>query len=165
MLFGDPNTFAIWCDSVESWSSGTFKNGCFAYFLKGSLLYSTKSTIGTDLVALRRLPCMSIPPVDEHLFHLPSKEGYEEIYKKAFPEENSQVKDSDYKHLASPVSLSDDGYNIFLIEWGQQGKLVYGEDGEKNWLGEVVMKIGEFQGVVNEAYKNFFDNAESIRMQ
>ena len=57
MLVGNPDSFAIWCDSVESWSNATFKNGCFGFFIGGRLIWSLRSTLGVDFSLLVSSPC------------------------------------------------------------------------------------------------------------
>lgn len=155
MLSGDPSTFAIWCDSVDSWSNEKFKNGCFGYIISGAFIWSTRSTLGDDLAGLCGLSCMSNSAEDGVLFEMSGSESYAELYKRAYPEMESGAENNDFRHVAAPMSLLDEGYTIFLVESGEQGRLLYGRDGMENFIGEVLLRRGEFQAVVREADGRF----------
>lgn len=151
MLIGNPDTFAIWCDAVESWSTDRFKNGCFSYFIGGELLWSLNSTLGVDLNLLSGVHCFKGDVVDERLFSLPASDAYIELCEKAFPDMDSDVEDSDYKHLASVGSLLDAGYNVFLVESKDQAKLIVGFKNDIASVKQVILNRGEFQQVVRDA--------------
>jgi hypothetical protein len=155
MLVGNPDTFAIWCDAVDLWSTDRFKNGCFAYFIGGELLWSSNSTLGVDLNLLSGLNCIKYNVYDERLFNLPESITYAELVARAFPAMDSDAEDSDCKHLVSVGSLLDDGRYIFLVESGEQAKLIFGNRNETSTVREVVLKHGEFQAVVRDAIKRF----------
>jgi len=155
MLSGNPDTFAIWCDSVDSWSSGRFKNGCFGYIIGGKLIWSTRSTLTVDLEMLSRLHCMSHAVEDDNLFRLPVTEAYIELCSRAFPAVDSDVESIDFTHLVSAESLSDDGYYVFLVESAGQAKLIYGFKENYDNIIEILLSYGEFQGVVNTALQKF----------
>jgi hypothetical protein len=151
MLSGDPNTFAIWFDPVESWSTDSFKNGSFAFFVGREILWSLQSTLGVDLNLLGKLHCIENGVQDGRLFGLPPVEAYSELCALAFPSMDSDVDYSDYTHLVSVGSLLDEGHNVFLIESGDQAKLIYGFNDDLSRVREVVLKRGEFQAVVADA--------------
>ena len=148
MLIGNPDSFAIWCDPVESWSTDQFKNGCFAYFIGRNALWSLRSTLGVDFNLLTQLHCLSNSVEDTRLFGLPHVEAYAELCRRAFPSMDSSATDSDYKHLVSVGSLLDEGHNVFLVESGDQAKLIYGFNDDYAGVRDVVLKLGEFQAVV-----------------
>lgn len=150
MLVGNPETFAIWCDSVDSWSTDRFKNGCFSYFIGGELLWSLDSTLGVDLNLLSGVNCITADVVDERLFNLPASDTYIELVGKAFPEMDSDAEDSDYKHLVSVGSLLDAGYNVFLVEFKEQAKLIWSKRNAMPAVREITLKRGEFQSVVRD---------------
>jgi hypothetical protein len=151
MLIGNPDTFAIWCDAVDSWSTDRFKNGCFSYFIGGELLWSMRSTLGVDLNLLSSLTCVKQSVDDERLFNLPITVAYAELVERAFPAMDSDAEDSDYKHLVSVGSLLDEGHDVFLVESGGQAKLLFGSRNETLTVREVILTRGEFQSVVRDA--------------
>lgn len=153
MLTGKPDTFAIWCDAVDSWSTDHFKNGCFSYFIGGELLWSLNSTLGADLNLLSGVNAVLADVVDEKLFKLPASDAYNELVEKAFPDMDSEAEDSDYKHLVSVGSLLDAGYNVFLVEFGEHAKLIWGKRDAIPSVREVTLARGEFQSVVNDAIR------------
>lgn len=155
MLSGNPDTFAVWCDAVDAWSSERFANGCMGYFVDGRLMWSTRSTLGVDLHQLSGLHCMTHAVEDQRLFDLPATLSYAELCRHAFPSMDSGATHSDWRYLASPASLLDDGYNFFIVESGQHARLIYGNDNTPNVVGDVVLKRGEFQAVVREAVARF----------
>lgn len=155
MLSGNPDSFAIWCDSVESWSTDQFKNGCFGYFIAGNLIWTLKSTIGVDLHMLSQLYCMAHSVEDETLFHLPLHEAYAELHQRAFPSMETEVEHNDFTHLASAESLLDDGHCVFIIELGTQARIIYGLNENNGTVREVYLNRGEFQEVVNNFILNF----------
>lgn len=147
MLTGNPDTFAIWCDAVDAWSTDRFKNGCFAYFVGGELIVSLGATLGVEFNLLSGMNCINDEVVDERLFNLPPSSAYAELVEKAFPEMDSEAEESDYKHLVSLGSLLDEGHQIFLVESGNQAKLIFGNRKKGNPR-EHILKRGEFQSVV-----------------
>jgi len=155
MLSGNPDTFAIWCDPVQSWSTDRFKNGCFAYFIGSEILWSLNSTLGVDLNLLSGLHCIKDSIEDDRLFSLPSAEAHIALYAQAFPSMDSDVDVSDYTHLVSVGGLLDEGHNVFLVESGDQAKLIYGFNDDLSSVREIALKRGEFQDVVLEAARNW----------
>ncbi|TKC77197.1 hypothetical protein FAZ69_32920 [Trinickia terrae] len=155
MLIGDPDAFAIWYDAVDSWSTARFKNGCFAYFIGGELLWSLNSTLGVDLNLLSGLNCIKGSVEDEKLFGLPTSVAYAELVARAFPATDSDAENSDYAHLVSTGSLLDAGFRVFLVELEDQAKLIWGSRQEVSTIREVVLKRGEFQKVVQYAIASF----------
>jgi hypothetical protein len=153
MLSGNPDTFAIWCDAVDPWSTPAFANGCFGYFMGGRLIWSSRSTLGVDLSMLSRLHCMKNSVEDAHLFHFPPQDAYRELCKRAFPSMDSNAKVSDFNHLVSAESLSDDGNYFFLVEYAELAKLIYGFKENASEIVEVIFARGEFQSAVREAIK------------
>lgn len=153
MLVGNPDTFAIWCDPVESWSTEQFKNGCFAYFLGGKLIWSLRSTLGVDMHALSTLCFMNNNVRDDKLFKMTATDAYSELCARAFPSMDSDVQENDWTHLVSVESLSDEGHNVFLVESGEGAKLLYGRGDDLRTVREVSLKRGEFQEVVNEVMR------------
>jgi hypothetical protein len=150
MLSGNPDTFAIWCDAVDSWSTDRFKNGCFSYFIGGELLWSLNSTLGVDLNLLSGVNSITGDVLDERLFQLPASNAYNELVEKAFPDMDSEATDSDYKHLVSVGSLLDAGYNVFLVESAEQAKLIWSNRHGIPTVREVTLARGEFQQVVRD---------------
>jgi hypothetical protein len=155
MLSGNPDTFAIWCDAVDSWSTAGFKNGCFGYFIGGKLIWSNRSTLGVDLHGLSMLHCMKNAVEDIDLFNLPVGVAYQELCKRAFPSTDSSVENSDFSYFVSVESLSDDGHNVFLIECETHAKLIYGFNNDPESLCEITLRRGEFQEVAREAVAKF----------
>ncbi|MBR8456641.1 immunity 42 family protein [Burkholderia dolosa] len=150
MLSGNPHTFAIWCDAVESWSTPAFANGCLGYFMGGKLVWSSNSTLGVDLSMLSRLHCMRNTVEDADLFHISPEDAYRELCNRAFPSMDSDAESNDFTHLVSAESLSDEGYYIFLVEYDESAKLIYGFKENSREAGEVVLVRGEFQSVVRD---------------
>ncbi|WP_084170166.1 immunity 42 family protein [Paraburkholderia ferrariae] len=155
MLSGNPNTFAIWCDPVDAWSTEKFQNGCFGYFIGGELIWSMRSTLGVDLSMLAKLHCMRSDVEDVRLFNLPSKDAYCELCRRAFPATDSDAETSDFTHLVSAESLSDDSRYVFLIECGDKAKLIYGTGYDATTMGDITIPRGEFQSVVKIAEQRF----------
>lgn len=155
MLTGNPDTFAIWCDAVDAWSTDHFKNGCFAYFIGGKQFLSLNSTLGVDFNLLSGLNCVRDNVDDERLFNLPVPNAYEELVVRAFPDMDSVAETSDYKHLASVGSLLDAGHQIFLVESGEKAKLIYGHLNTQSTVFEVILERDEFQSVVRDAIAKF----------
>jgi len=155
MISGDPYVFAIWFDSVDSWSTDRFKNGCLSYFLNGNIVVSTNSTIGTDVAMMEVMSCMKSDVEDIRLFELDPSKAYEELYERAFPGMDSTAEHSDYRHFVSPPSLMDEGHIIFLIESGESAKLIYGTRGDPSGVTEVVMRRGSFQSIVRDVVKKW----------
>ncbi|NML97402.1 hypothetical protein HHL24_05480 [Paraburkholderia sp. RP-4-7] len=151
MLSGNPDSFAIWCDAVDLWSTPDFANGCLGYFMGGELIWSNRSTLGVDLSMLARLYCMKNSVEDADLFHRPPSDAYRELCERAFPSMDSAAESSDFTHLVSAESLSDEGHYVFLIEDEKMAKLIYGFKENSREIGEVVLACGEFQSVVRDA--------------
>lgn len=150
MLSGNPNTFAIWFDAVEPWSTPAFANGCLGYFMGGELVWSSNSTLGVDLRMLSRLHCMQNSVEDESLFHLSPQDAYRELCGRAFPLLDSGAESNDFTHLVSAESLSDEGYYVFLIECAESARLIYGLNENSSEVNEVRLARGEFQSVVRD---------------
>ncbi|SAK99069.1 hypothetical protein AWB82_07267 [Caballeronia glebae] len=157
MLSGDPSAFAIWCDPVESWSDDRFKNGCFGYFIENRFFYSSVSTLGVDLNLLSAVDSMKSSVEDERLFSAMVVNVYKELCEKAFPSIDSDAEKSDFKHLISVGSLLDDGHNVFLIEWKDQARIIYGHDEDVDSVMDVMLDREKFQSVVREAIKKYKD--------
>ncbi|MET3823712.1 hypothetical protein ACVK00_005311 [Burkholderia sp. PvR073] len=155
MLSGNPDAFAIWFDSVESWSSDSFNNGCFGCFIAGELIWSLRSTLGVDIRSLSLLHSMNHPVESEEMFNLPSNSAYGRLCELAFPSLDSEAEVSDFTHLVSPESLSDEGYYLFLVELGGQAKLIAGVKDDLSSVRQVILKRGEFQEVVRGAIEMF----------
>jgi len=98
---------------------------------------------------------MSNSAEDGVLFEMSGSEIYAELYKRAYPEMESGAEKSDFKHIAAPMSLLDEGYSVFLVESGAQGRLLYGRDGMESFIGEVLLRRGEYQAAVREADGKF----------
>lgn len=160
MLIGNPDGFAIWCDSVAEWSDERFMNGCFAFFIDGSLIWSLRSTLGVDLHMLETLYCMGNSVENERIFNLPLERAYDELLGSAFPEIDSDAENNDFTYLASAESLSDDGYNVFLVEFEEQARLIYGLKRGDGLVRDAFIKRGEFQLVVREAIKRYKDSKQ-----
>ncbi|MBR8070653.1 immunity 42 family protein [Burkholderia cenocepacia] len=155
MLSGNPDTFAIWFDSVDSWSTDNFKNGCFGCFIAGELIWSLRSTLGVDIHGLSLLNSMDHPVENEEIFNFPQNSAYKRLCKLAFPSLDSDAEVSDFTHLVSPESLSDEGHYMFLVEFGEQAKLISGFKEDLSSVRQVILKRGEFQGVVRSAIEKF----------
>jgi hypothetical protein len=155
MLFGNPDTFAIWFDSVESWSTDSFKNGCFGCFIAGELIWSLRSTIGVDLHGLSLLHAIDHSVENEEIFNLPPDLAYRRLCTLAFPSLDSDAEVSDFTHLVSPESLSDEGHYLFLVELGEQAKLIVGVHEDISSVRQVILNRGEFQEVVRNAIGKF----------
>lgn len=156
MLIGNPDSFAIWFDEVESWSTDRFKNGCFAYFVGGQPILSLNSTLGVDLNLLSVLHCLKSDAEDERVFNLSASSAYAELVEKAFPDMDSDAIDNDYRHLISVGSLSDDGHEIFIVEWQEQARIIWGRRKHQGDAQEIYLRRGEFQDVVRSAVDRFF---------
>ncbi|HHY6927008.1 Imm42 family immunity protein [Burkholderia ambifaria] len=154
MLSGNPHTFAIWCDAVDSWSTSAFANGCLGYFMGGRLVWSGNSTLGVDLSMLARLYCMKNSVEDVDLFHRSPADAYRELCARAFPSLDSDAESNDFTHLVSAESLSDEGNYVFLIECAESAKLIYGFKEDENSIGEIVLGCGEFQSVIRDVLAN-----------
>ncbi|MFM0320964.1 immunity 42 family protein [Caballeronia glebae] len=161
MMIGNPDSFAIWCDSVPEWSNERFKNGCFAFFIDGRLIWSLRSTLSVDLHMLETLHCMRHGVENEHLFHMPLVHAYNELLDRAFPDIDSDAEDNDFTYLVSAESLSDDGYNVFLVEFEEKARLIYGSKRDVSSTRDLLLKRGEFQLVVREAIKKYKDLSNS----
>lgn len=155
MLSGNPDTFAIWYDQVDSWSTDNFKNGCFGYFIAGELIWSLGSTLGVDIHRLSVLNSMNHPVEDEEMFNLPPDAAYERLCEQAFPSVDSDAEVSDFTHLVSAESLSDEGHYLFLVEHGEQAKLIAGFKDHISSVRQVFLRRGEFQEVVRDAIEKF----------
>lgn len=150
MLVGNPDSFAIWCDAVDSWSTEHFKNGCFSYFIGGTLIWSLNATLDSDISLLSVMNCMKESVEDKILYELPVSVSYAELSKRAFPGTDSSATESDYKHLVAVGSLLDDGHKIFLIESGDDAKLIWSNEKLDSRISEFLLKRGEVQGVVRD---------------
>ncbi|MEY8174848.1 immunity 42 family protein [Burkholderia multivorans] len=155
MLSGNPDTFAIWFDPVESWSTDGFKNGCLGCFIAGELIWSLRSTLGVDLHGLSLLYSMKHSVENEEIFNLPIESAYNRLCELAFPSIDSDIEISDFTYLVSPESLSDEGHYLFLVELGEQAKLIAGVQDDLSSVREVILKRGEFQEVVRGAIEQF----------
>ncbi len=158
MLSGKPEAFGIWCDSVDSWSTDRFKNGCLAYFIGGRLIWSLKSTLDVDWHMLTRLHCFNNDVENERVFDLPTKDAFSELCARAFPPMDGGAEHSDFTHLVSTESLSDDGHYFFLVESGNRAKLIYGLGDDLSSVFEVILMRGEFQSVVLDAVNRWRKN-------
>ncbi|WP_246831212.1 Imm42 family immunity protein [Pandoraea sp. SD6-2] len=141
----------MWFDQVDSWSNERFKNGCFGYFLGGEFVFSMKSTLGVDFYRLKSMYSMGNSVEDEELFKLPDQVAYKNLCSRSFPPLDSDAENSDFRYLVSAESLSDDGWYVFLVEFGTQAKLIFGFENDPNSVGQVVLERGEFQRVVAES--------------
>jgi Immunity protein 42 len=137
MLSGNPDTFAIGCDAVDSWSTAGFKNGCFGYSIGGKLIWSSRSTLGVDLHRLSKLHCVNNAVEDMDLFNRLVNSAYHELCKRAFPPMDSDAQNNDFIHFVSVESLSDDEHNVFLVECAAQAKLIYGFNQDPSSIYEV----------------------------
>lgn len=155
MLSGNPDSFAIWCDSVDSWSTDRFSNGCIGFFIGGHFIWSSRSTLGTDISMLLSLDCMNRAFEDQKLFHLPQDEAYRELHRLAFPSIDSDAEANDFTHLVSAESLSDDGHYFFLIESEEKAKLIYGYKEKLDGILSVILSRGEFQSTVKDLASKF----------
>jgi len=155
MLSGNPDKFAIWFDSVDSWSTDNFRNGCLGYFIAGELIWSLRSTLGVDLHGLSLLRCMNHAVEDKELFNSPPEIAYERLRERAFPSLDSDAEASDFAHVVSAESLSDEGHYLFLVEAGEQAKLIVGFKDDIGSVRQVILKHGEFQEVVRDAIRKF----------
>jgi len=159
MLSGDPYRFAILCDKVDSWSDDFyphFHNGCFGYFIGGQLIWSLRSTLGDDIGSLEISHCMKHSVEDERIFNLPAHDAYRDLCSRAFPSVDSDAEDSDFRYLVSVnSSLSDEGWNVFLVEHAEEAKLIYGFNQNADKVNEVILRRGEFQQVAREAIEKF----------
>lgn len=151
MLTGNPDRFGIWCDAVDSWSTARFANGCLGYFIGGKLVWSSRSTLGVDLHMLANLHCMKNASEDLSLFDRSPSDAYRELCRRTFPSVDSNAEQSDFTHLVSAESLSDDGHYFFLVEGNGKAKLIYGFKDDLNSVYEVVLALGEFQSTVRDA--------------
>lgn len=155
MLSGNPDTFAIWCDSVDSWSTDRFKNGCFSYIIGGRIVWSTRSTLAVDLGMLSQLHCMSHAVENENFFNLSVNEAYKELCNLTFPAADSDIERNDFRYLVSAESLSDDGHYVFLVESDEKARLIYGFKEEGDSILDIFLMRGEFQSVVTSALQKF----------
>ncbi|MBI0329327.1 immunity 42 family protein [Burkholderia plantarii] len=153
MLIGDPRKFAIWFDSVESWSDERFRNGCFSYFIGGEIIFSTRSTIDVDINGLRNFSCLKNSIENELLFNLSACQAYDRLYEITFPSiESGNV--NDFSYYVTTESLSDDGYSVFLVEFESKAKLIFGRAEGVGNIGEFFLDRGEFQLVVSKVLEN-----------
>ena len=150
MLIGDPDGFAIWLDYVDSWSTEKFKNGAFGYFLGGNLLWSLRSTLGDDVSSLEAFYCMKNNVEDFELFELAPNYAFRKLYDLTYPEMSCGV-DNEWRHAVVPTSLSDEGYCIFLVEFEDKAKLIYGKNNNSENASEIIIRRNEFQRVILSA--------------
>ncbi|MDB0525054.1 immunity 42 family protein [Ralstonia solanacearum] len=150
MIFGDPDKFSIWLDAVDLWSTDRFKNGCFAYFIGGKLFWSLKSTIGADINLLSKMHCLKNSVENVRLFNMPMMEAYVELCSSAFPSMDSDAERSDFTHLISVGSLMDEGHNVFLVEAGNDARLIYGFNNDPSSVFEHFLERGEVQVVAKQ---------------
>ena len=68
---------------------------------------------------------------------------------------DSDAKDSDFRNLVSTESLSDEGYNVFLVENELKAKLIYGVKNNFNDIKGVILERGEFQRVARDIISKF----------
>lgn len=155
MIFGDPDVFAIWLDKVDSWSNESFKNGSFGYFLGGELIWSLRSTLGVDVHMLRSTYVMNNSVEDETLFNLPPHMAYKNLCLRAFPSMDSEAEYSDFNNLVSSESLSDEGWNVFLVEFDVQAKIIFGFGSAESSVRQVIVERGYFQKIVKEMIVKF----------
>jgi hypothetical protein len=87
---------------------------------------------------------------DDRLFSLPVRAAYVELFGRAFPSGESEAAINDFKHFVSVESLSDEGYNVFLVESMGEARMIYGLNEDADTVNAVVLQRGEFQAVVNE---------------
>jgi len=88
-----------------------------------------------------------------YLYNQPFSGAYQELCKRAFPSMESGAESNDFTHFVSVESLSDDEYNVFLIECEADAKIIYGMNPDLASIREVVLKRGEFQSVVRDTLK------------
>jgi hypothetical protein len=155
MLTGNPDTFAIWCDQVDSWSTDKFSNGCFGYFIAGNLVRSLRSTLGVDFHRLNLLHVMNHRVEDQSLFELPDQDAYFRLHKMAFPDQYSDSPVNDFTHLISTESMSDEENYIFLVEFKDEAKIISGYKDHASTVLSVSLQQGEFQKIVREATEKF----------
>jgi Immunity protein 42 len=109
-----------------------------------------KSTLSVDLSGLSRLGCMRHTVEDDRLFSLSARVAYAELCAQAFPSSESDVARKDFSYFVSVESLSDEGYNVFLVESMGEARLIYGLNEDVESVNAVVLRSGEFQSVVRE---------------
>jgi hypothetical protein len=98
---------------------------------------------------------MSHSVEDERLFKLQASEAYGELCNRAFPPTDFDAETNDFTHLASAESLSDDGYNVFLVESAREAKLILGFNDDPDSVTDTILALGEFQAVVSSAWQKF----------
>ncbi|MDB0569134.1 immunity 42 family protein [Ralstonia solanacearum] len=152
MIFGDPNFFSVWFDTVESWSTNSIKNGCLSYVIGGRFISTENSTIGVDIGQMSELECLRRNIGDGGIFDLPAREAYEVLCDRAFPSVDSGNNYSERIHLVSVGSLLDDGHNIFLLNSKSRARLICGRDGEpKEHVFDLILDEGLVESVIKES--------------
>ncbi|WP_199027148.1 Imm42 family immunity protein [Ralstonia sp. ASV6] len=155
MIFGTPDIFAIWYDSVEPWSTERFDNGCFGYIVNGKLMWSMNSTLSIDLYDMENLYCMNNSVRNDTFFQLPAKKLITELQKLSFPTMDSNVEKSDFTYFLSPQSLSDEGHDFFIVENGDLARIIYSNKDDESSILEITMDVGKFQSIARNAIASY----------
>ncbi len=123
MIVGDPNAFAILCETVDDWNADdTFCNGLLTLFVNGDVY--PQEVVSATL--RHEVPCLAQSlgsiAVDERLYAMAPQDAFAEIYEATFPE-NFDV-DNDYRFEVSPPSLSDNGCHVFAVSDGVSARVL-----------------------------------------
>lgn len=123
MLIGNPDTFAIWFDSVPMWNdTATFDNGLLVLWVNGD--YYPKEIATATL--RREIPLLAQKlahlPVEAALYHLPAKEAFRQMYERTFPDD--WTVDNDYRFDVTPDALADNGCFIFAVSNGEAVRIL-----------------------------------------
>lgn len=123
MLIGNPDTFAIWFDSVPMWNdTAIFDNGLLVLWVNGN--YYPKEIVTATL--RREIPLLAQKlahlPVEAALYHLPAKEAFRQMYKRTFPDD--WMVDNDYRFDVTPDALADSNCFIFTVSNGETVRIL-----------------------------------------
>ncbi len=64
---------------------------------------------------------------------------------------DSGAERSDFTHLISVGSLMDEGHNVFLVEAGNDAKVIYGLNNDLSTVFEHFLERGEVQVIAKKA--------------
>jgi hypothetical protein len=157
MIIGNPREFAVWIDSVPLWSTPTIENGVFAYVIEEEIIPPNpfSSTIGADVVAAEFYSCMGGPVGDVGIAGIDKDTAFHMAFDRAFPSDESQLKESDYTYLASPQSFRDSGNIFFFFEGKEHDRLLYSPNWENGPVREFFLPQGAFVNTLRQAIRKW----------
>lgn len=133
MIFGNPDTFAIYVDKVQDWSYPDFDEGVFAYVLQNELFpknpFGTSSTLGVyhgELTLLKNnIQANTIE--NEQLFGLDDDQLYQALIDISYP---AVPDEQDLRHFMLIGEMADGKHFVFAVSYHEKIKFVYLNDGK-----------------------------------